>query len=67
LQVSRPGFPAGSIVIGSEAPSSMSLPSDANYDGYLFHLVELERGNADGSTQPAQRATISVSRLPERP
>lgn len=67
LQVSKPGSPAGSVVIGSEAPSSMNLPADANYGGYLFHLVELERGNADGSTQatPAQRATISVSRRPQ--
>jgi hypothetical protein len=65
LQVSKPGFPAGRVVIGSEAPSSMNLPADADYGGYLFHLVELERGNADGSTQvaPAQRATIKVSRL----
>lgn len=66
LQVSKPGSPAGRVVIGSEAPSSMKLPSDANYGGYLFHLVELERGSADGSTEavPAQRATIKVSRLP---
>jgi len=64
LQVSKPGLVAGRVVIGSEAPSSMNLPSDANYGGYLFRLVELERGNADGSTQPSpsQRATISVSR-----
>jgi hypothetical protein len=67
LQVSKPGSPAGRVVIGSEAPSSMKLPSDANYGGFLFHLVELERGNADGSTGavPSQRATISVSRLPQ--
>ena len=65
LQVSKPGLVAGRVVIGSEAPSSMDLPSDANYGGYLFHLLELERGNADDSTQvaPAQRATISVTRL----
>lgn len=65
LQVSKPGSAAGSVVIGSEAPSNMNLPSDADYGGYLFHLVELERGNADGSTpaMPAQRATIKVSRL----
>lgn len=67
LQVSKPGLAAGRVVIGSEAPPNMKLPSDANYGGYLFHLVELERGNADGSMQsaPAQRATISVSRLPQ--
>jgi hypothetical protein len=66
LQVSKPGLVAGRVVIGSEAPSSMDLPSDANYGGYLFHLLELERGNADGSTQvtSSQRATIKVSRLP---
>ena len=66
LQVGKPGSPAGRVVIGSEAPSSMDLPGDANYAGYLFHLVELERGNADGSTQAtsSQRATISVTRLP---
>ncbi|MGH8062660.1 MAG: hypothetical protein ACREO7_11695 [Pseudoxanthomonas sp.] len=66
LQVSKPGLVAGRVVIGSEAPSSMKLPSDASYGGYLFHLVELEPGNADGSTQTAssQRATISVTRLP---
>ena len=65
LQVSKPGSPAGRVVIGSEAPPNMNLPSDANYGGYLFHLVELEPGNADGSTQvaPSQRAMISVSRL----
>lgn len=64
LQVSKPGSPAGRVVIGSEAPPNMKLPSDANYGGYLFHLLELERGNADGSTEavPSQRATISVSR-----
>lgn len=67
LQVSKPGSLAGRVVIGSEAPSSMKLPSDTNYGGYLFHLVELERGNADGSIEavPLQRATISVSRLPQ--
>jgi len=67
LQVGKPGLVAGRVVIGSEAPSSMKLPSDASYGGYLFHLVELERGNADGSTQvtPSQRATINVSRLPQ--
>lgn len=66
LRVSKPGLVAGRVVIGSEAPSSMKLPSDADYGGYLFHLVELERGNADGSTQvtSSQRATIKVSRLP---
>jgi hypothetical protein len=68
LQVSKPGSPAGRVVIGSEAPPSMNLPSDANYGGYLFHLLELERSNADGSTQvaSAQRATIKVSRLPDQ-
>ncbi len=68
LQVSKPGSPAGRVVIGSEAPSSMNLPADANYGGYLFHLVELERGNAEGSTQvaPSQRATIKVSKLPDQ-
>lgn len=67
LQAGKPGSPAGRVIIGSEAPSSMNLPADANYGGYLFHLVELEPGNADGSTQPApsQRATITVSRLPQ--
>jgi len=65
LQVGKPGLVAGRVVIGSEAPSSMNLPSDADYGGYLFHLVELERGSADGSTQPmrSQRATIKVSKL----
>lgn len=65
LQVGKPGLVAGRVVIGSEAPPNMKLPSDANYGGYLFHLLELERGNADDSTQvaPAQRATISVTRL----
>ena len=68
LQVSKPGSPAGRVVIGSEAPSSMKLPADATYAGYAFHLLELEPGNADGSTQvaPAQRATIKVSRLPDQ-
>lgn len=68
LQVSKPGLVAGRVVIGSEAPPNMKLPSDANYGGYLFHLVELERGNADGSIEatPAQRATIKVSRLPDQ-
>ena len=68
LQVSKPGSPAGRVVIGSEAPSSMKLPSDANYGGYLFHLLELEPDNADGSAQvaPSQRATIKVSRLPDQ-
>ena len=67
LQVSKPGLVAGRVVIGSEAPASMNLPSDANYGGYSFHLVELERANADGSTQTtsSQRATISVTRLPQ--
>lgn len=66
LQVSKPGLVAGRVVIGSEAPASMNLPADAHYGGYLFHLLELERGNADGSTEavPSQRATIKVSRLP---
>jgi hypothetical protein len=66
LQVSKPGLAAGRVVIGSEAPPNMKLPSDANYGGYLFHLVELERGNADGPTgaKPSQHATIKVSRLP---
>ena len=68
LQVSKPGLVAGRVIIGSEAPSSMNLPSDAHYGGYLFHLVELERGSADGSTQVthSQRATIKVSRLPDQ-
>ncbi|KAF1715896.1 hypothetical protein CSC74_12045 [Pseudoxanthomonas yeongjuensis] len=68
LQVGKPGLVAGRVVIGSEAPSSMNLPADANYGGYLFHLVELERGNAEGSTQvaPSQSATIKVSRLPNQ-
>jgi hypothetical protein len=67
LQVGKRGSPAGRVVIGTEAPSSMDLPTDADYGGYLFHLVELEPGNADGSTQAAssQRATITVSRLPQ--
>lgn len=65
LQVGKPGSPAGRVVIGTDAPDSMGLPGDANYDGYSFHLVELERGDAEGSTTdaPAQRATISVTRL----
>jgi hypothetical protein len=64
LLVAKPGAAAASVVIGTEAPSGMNLPSDANYGGYLFHLAELERGNVDGSTQPApsQRAAISISR-----
>lgn len=68
LQVSKPGSAAGRVVIGTEAPTSMGLPADANYDGYSFRLLELERGNADGSTQamPSQRATIKVSRLPDQ-
>lgn len=67
LQVGKPGLVAGRVVIGSEAPPNMKLPSDANYGGYLFHLLELERGNADGSTQvtSSPRATIKVSRLPQ--
>ena len=66
LQVGKPGLVAGRVVIGSEAPPNMKLPSDADYGGYLFHLVELERGNADGSTgaKSSQRATIKVLRLP---
>lgn len=66
LQVGRPGSPAERVVIGTEAPDSMGLPGDAGYAGYSFHLLELERGNADGSTPsvPAQRATIKVSKLP---
>jgi hypothetical protein len=68
LQVSKPGSATGRVVIGTEAPASMGLPADANYDGYSFHLLELERGNADGSIQPvpAQRATIRLSR-PQSP
>ena len=63
LQVSKPGSVAGRVVIGSEAPSRMDLPSDTSYGGYRFQLVELEPGNADGSQASSQRATIKVSRL----
>jgi hypothetical protein len=65
LQVSKPGSPVGSVSIGTEAPPNMNLPHDGSYGGYLFQLVRLEPGNADGSTSPAstQRATIKVSRL----
>lgn len=67
LQVSKSGSPAGRVTIGTEAPPNMELPRDASYGGHLFHLVGLESGNADGSTQdvPSQRATIKVSRLQE--
>lgn len=63
LQVGKPGSPMDRVVIGTAAPPGMNLPSDARYGGYLFHLVELEPGNADGSAQTAspQRATIKVS------
>jgi hypothetical protein len=65
LQVGKPGSPAQRVVIGTEAPDSMGLPGDADYDGHSFHLVELERGDAEGSTSdvPSQRATIKVTRL----
>ncbi len=65
LQVSKPGSTAGRVVIGTEAPSGMELPSDARYGGYLFHLLELEPGSAEGPVQAtsSQRATIRVSRL----
>ena len=68
LQVSGPGSPAGSVTIGTEAPPNMKLPRDGSYGGYLFHLVGLEPGNADGSTQaePSQRATVRVSSLQGR-
>ena len=68
LQVGKPGSPAGRVVIGTDAPDSMGLPGDADYEGYSYRLVELERGNTDGTTQsvPAQRATIKVSRLQGR-
>lgn len=64
LQVSKPGSTAGNLTIGTEAPPTMNLPRDASHAGYLFQLVELTPGNADGSTQPepVQRATIKVSR-----
>lgn len=67
LQISKPGSPVGRVTIGTEAPPNMNLPRDANYEGYSFHLVGLEPGNADGSTQdaPSQRATVKVSRLQE--
>lgn len=65
LQVSKSGSSAGHVTIGTEAPPGMKLPGDASYGGYLFHLVGLEPGNADGSTQavPSQRATIKISSL----
>ncbi|MEO6104398.1 MAG: hypothetical protein ABIP44_12300 [Pseudoxanthomonas sp.] len=66
LKVGKPGSVPGRVVIGTEAPDSMGLPGDADYEGHSFHLVELERGDAEGSTPaaPSQRATIKVSRLP---
>lgn len=67
LRVGKPGSAAGRVVIGTEAPSGMDLPADATYAGYVFHLLELEPGSAEGPVQAtsSQRATIRVSRLEE--
>ena len=64
LRVSKPGSAAGRVVIGTAAPPSLALPVDTMYAGYFFRLLELEPGDAEGSTQvaPLQRATIEVSR-----
>lgn len=64
LRIGRPGSSAQRVVIGTEAPDSMGLPGDVDYEGYSFHLVELERGDAEGSAPGAPaRATIKVTRL----
>ena len=63
LQVSKGGSPA-EITIGTPAPASMKLPSEATYGSYRFSLVSLEpaKSLSKPAAQSAYRATVQVSK-----
>jgi len=64
LQVSKAGT-ADEIKIGTPAPASMKLPSEATYGSYRFSLLSLEPGKSlsKPAAQSAYRATVQVSKL----
>ena len=63
LQVSKAGGSA-EITIGTPAPASMKLPSEATYGPYRFSLLSLEPGKSlsNPAPQSAYRATVQVSK-----
>ena len=63
LRVSKGGDSA-EISIGTPAPASMKLPSEATHGPYRFSLVGLEPGKslAQPVAPSAYRATIQISR-----
>jgi len=64
LQVSKAGA-ADEIKIGTPAPASMKLPSEATYGSYRFSLLSLEpsKSLSKPAIQSAYRATVQVSKL----
>ncbi len=64
LRVGKPDGNYERIVIGTEAPASMSLPFEVDFGGYRFGLVQLEP--APHATEPVPltqyRATVRVAK-----
>ena len=63
LLVAKAGASA-EITIGTPAPASMKLPSEATYGSYRFALLNLEPGKSLTApvAQSAYRATVQVSK-----
>ena len=63
LQVSKGGA-AAEITIGTPAPASMKLPSEATYGPYRSSLVSLEpaKSLSNPAAQSAYQATVHVSK-----
>ena len=55
LRVARAGSAPQVLTIGTAAAPAMNLPYDADYEQYVFHLVQLEPASP-------RRATVSISR-----
>lgn len=65
LSIIRPGAPAQTIVIGTEAPPAMQLPFKVTSGGLLFTLVSLEPQPTAKGAIPVESVRVSV--LVEKP
>jgi hypothetical protein len=63
LQASKSGT-AAEVTVGTPAPASMNLPSEATYGSYRFTLLSLEpvKSLSNPVAQSAYRATIQISK-----
>ncbi len=64
LQVASDGAAPETLIIGTQAPADMQLPSEADYGKYRFSLVTLEPERASDETVPLSnyRATVQVTK-----